>query len=91
MIRQEKRRLTREIDKEVKWIWQKSPLTKIMKSKPFNSLTKEDMEQLEKGEFPHPEVQKDYNTVKDLMLRLRELKEEREFLWKDKKNVSGIQ
>ena len=64
---------------------------KIMKSKPFNSLTAEDMEQLEKGEFPYPEVQKDYNTVKDLMLRLRELKEERDLLGKDKQNFSGIQ
>lgn len=91
MTRQERRRLTREIDKETKQIWEKSPLMKIMKSKPFNSLTAEDMEQLEKGEFPYPEVQKDYNTVKDLMLRLRELKEERDLLGKDKQNFSGIQ
>ena len=64
---------------------------KIMKSKPFNSLTKEDMEQLEKEEFPYPEVQRDYNIVKGLMLRLKVLKETRDELWKDKQNVSGVQ
>ena len=73
MNRNQKRAELRSIDKESKWIYKHSPLSKIMKSKPFNALTADDIEVLERGEYPDKELQEQYVLVTQIMLKLKEL------------------
>ena len=75
MLRQARRKELRETADETRKIWKNSPLKKIMQSKPFNDLTMEDIEVLEKGQFPDEKMQADYQLVTQIMLRLRELQE----------------
>lgn len=88
MTRQQRRKELRDIEKEVKSIWKTSPLAKIMRSKPFNDLAKEDIDILDKGEYTDKNMQDQYNTAKRLLLRLRDLQQRSVFLRGD--NVKAV-